>query len=149
MTNTTMGTALAAARRRNDILAAAYKSSAHRLLSRAVANVAASAADQRRELGASLQDMLAALPGPLADARLDLEEALLAQQTLPPGAEAEPSAFLSYLRDAEAADRELFAALAAAAAPIDQNAAIRLAAFSEQARKRATIAGDHLDLLSL
>jgi hypothetical protein len=150
MTTTTLGAALAQARARNDSLVAAYKAVARRALSRAISTFAASAADQRRELGLSLAEMLEALPGGLAA----LELAALELEALPLGEApdleaAEARVLLAHFRDEEAHDRKLFADLAAAAAALDQDAAIRLGAFAEQARKRSNLIGDHLDLLSL
>lgn len=147
MTTTTLGRALAQARARNEALVAAYKSVARRALSRAISSFAASAADQRRELGLSLAEMLAALPESLSGLELPAEAAPALEAVDAETAEAR--ALLASFRDEEAQDRKLFADLAAAAAAVDQDAAIRLGAFAEQARKRSGLVGDHLDLLSL
>lgn len=147
MTTTTLGKALAQARARNDALVAAYKSAARRALSRAISSFATSAADQRRELGLSLAEMLEALPESLSGLELPAEAAPALEAVDAETAEAR--ALLARFRDEEAQDRKLFADLAAAAAAVDQDAAIRLGAFAEQARKRSGLVGDHLDLLSL
>lgn len=147
MTTTTLGKALAQARARNEALVAAYKSVARRALSRAISSFAASAADQRRELGLSLAEMLEALPESLSGLELGAEAAPAGEAVDAETAEAR--ALLARFRDEEARDRKLFADLAAAAAAVDQDAAIRLGAFAEQARKRSSLVGDHLDLLSL
>jgi hypothetical protein len=61
----------------------------------------------------------------------------------------EAKALLSRLLEAETEDRELFALLSAAARPDNPDAAAELEAFSDQAKKRAAWAQDHLDLLAL
>jgi hypothetical protein len=149
MISVSFAEALSAARRRNEVLAGAYREAARHLLSRSVSSVAASAADQRGELGEDLAKLEASLPQSLSALSLSLEEGLLrGAETPAPGGD-EAKALLSRVREAETEDRELFALLAAAARPEDPDAAAELDAFSDQAKKRAAWAQDHLDLLAL
>jgi hypothetical protein len=149
MTSVSFAEALSAARRRNEVLAGAYKEAARHLLSRSVSSVAASAADQRGELGEELAKLEAALPKSLSETRLSLEEGLLKGAELPAQGGDEAKALLSRVLEAETADGELFALLAAAARSSHPDSAAELDAFSDQAKKRASWARDHLDLLAL
>ena len=58
MANSTMTALLGELRRRNDELSAAYRSISKRTLSRSLTTLAASAAEQRRELGETLADIM-------------------------------------------------------------------------------------------
>lgn len=149
MISVSFAEALSAARRRNEVLAGAYREAARHLLSRSVSSVAASAADQRGELGEDLAKLEASLPQSLSGMSLSLEEGLLRGAEAPAQAGDEAKALLSRVRDAEAGDRELFALLAASARTDSPDVAAELEAFSDQAKKRAAWAQDHLDLLAL
>lgn len=149
MISTSFAEALSAAKRRNEELAAIYREAARHLLSRSVSSVAASAADQRGELGEELEKLASSLPAGLAGRPLSLEEGLLG---LGPKGAAQGDAALALLsraQEAETEDSRLFALLAEAARSEEPDAAAELDAFSEQARKRAAWAKDHLDLLAL
>jgi hypothetical protein len=149
MISVSFAEALSAARRRNAALAGVYREAARHLLSRSISSVAASAADQRGELGEDLAKLEASLPQSLSALSLSLDEGLLEGANLPSKGGDEAKALLSRAREAETEDRELFALLAAAARPDSPDAAAELDAFSEQAKKRAAWAQDHLDLLAL
>jgi hypothetical protein len=140
---------LSAARRRNEALAGTYREAARHLLSRSVSSVAASAADQRGELGEELAKLEASLSQSLSEKNLSLEEGLLRGAEAPVQGGDEAKALLSRLLEAETEDRELFALLSAAARSDNPDAAAELEAFSDQAKKRAAWAQDHLDLLAL
>jgi len=149
MISASFAEALSTSRRRNEVLAGAYREAARHLLSRSISSVAASAADQRGELGEELAKLEASLPQSLSETRLSLKEGLLRGAEAPATGGDEVKALLSRLLEAETADCELFALLAAAARSNDPDAAAELDAFSDQAKKRASWAQDHLDLLAL
>jgi hypothetical protein len=102
-------------------------------------------ADQRRELGKALLEF-ASIDGTEA-AIAELEPRFLDIPAIWPGAE--PCDFLEFAVRVETSDYELLACLAGASLPLSSDAAERLAALSEQARKRAAWAQDHLDLLGI
>lgn len=147
--------ALAAAALRNTELTGIYKQTARTLLSRSVANLAKSAADQREELGENLDSFSRSLPADLASLKIELDGKLL--KTGSEGVKAAAGgedkkllvAALTHVQTAEDEDRELFSCLAKAASAGHPDAAAVLDAFSDQARKRAAWAQDHLDLLAL
>jgi len=140
-----LAAALDATSERNSALAASYKDGARSILSRSISSLALSMADQRRELGKTLLD-LAAIAG-TEKAAAELETGLLDAPRAWSGTEA--CDFLNFMVRAETSDYELLACLAGAFVPLSPDAAERLASLSEQARKRAAWAQDHLDLLGI
>jgi hypothetical protein len=147
MTQMSYREALDALSTRNAGWASIYKESAKSLLSRSVSSLAASMADQRRELGRELAALALILP--FDDAPLEIEMDLPAPPSPPIGAEEAIPALLGRMQKAEAEDYELLSALSGAVLPRSVDAAERLAALAEQARKRASWAQDHLDLLGI
>lgn len=148
MENRTLAAVLDEIRSRNEALAAAYRSVSRRTLTRSITTFAASAADQRRELGEALSDIVSTLGQEILGSTAAFP---LPTASLPPSEAAasnDPAFLLKYSRDVENGDRELFAALAALPG-LDTDLSARFAAFSEEARKRSSIAGGHLDLISL
>jgi len=146
--------ALAAAVQRNADLIEVYKRTARTLLSRSAANLAKSAADQREELGRNLADFSSSLPADLAAVKLSIDERFLrtgnGDSTVAGGEEKKLLIdALTHAQAAEDEDRQLFSCLARAAAAGHPDTAAELDAFSDQARKRAAWAQDHLDLLAL
>ena len=149
MLSTTIAAALSGAVRRNEALAAAYRSASRRLLSRQVATMSASASEQRRELALALSEMVRNLDAETGELMVALpEERLLAGPDPAGSTSVEASALLAFFRDEESLDRELYTTLARAPG-LAGDVAARFGAFAEQARKRASVASDHLDLLSL
>jgi hypothetical protein len=147
MTSMPLEAALAAVRLRNEALVGAYKDGARSVLSGPVSRLARSMADQRRELGKDLAE-LALLPGlQEAVAELDLDP-LLFEKPLPWNT-ADVNELLERMRSAEADDYLILACIAGAFVPVSTEAAERVAALAEQARKRSTWARDHLDLLGI
>lgn len=135
---------LTEAGRRNAELSVSYRTASRRLVSRTLTGLAASAMEQRRKLGEELADLQASL----ADREVSLEYPV-SPTGLPLEACGDDTvALLTWFRDMEARERDLFAGLAAQPG-LDGDLASRLAAWAEQARKRASVASDHLDLLSL
>ena len=145
MTNT-IPALLEELRRRNDELATAYRNVSRRTLSRSLTTLAASAADQRKELGKTLADLADHLHG--SEAMAGLPELPQAASPSEAAASTDPGSLLRYFRDIEEGDRQFFAALAGLPG-LDVDLSARLAALSEEARKRAAIANGHLDRLSL
>ncbi len=139
-----LGEALGAASARNAALVSTYKYGAQSLLSRPITSLAQSMADQRKDLGKALA-LLAAIPG-VRDtyAELDLDPERL--EAPPPWAAVSICDFLALVQDAETVDYEILACLAGAILPLSAEAAEQLASLSEQSRKRASWAQDHLDL---
>lgn len=148
MANRTLGAVLEELRNRNEALATAYRSVSRRTLTRSITTFAASASDQRKELGVALAELSATLDQDLLGANGDLPPS--SPETAPEEAATsnDPAFLLRYFRDVENGDRELFAAIAGMRG-LDGDQAARFAAFSEEARKRSSIAGGHLDLISL
>lgn len=139
--------ALDALSARNAALASIYKESAKHLLSRSVSSLAASMADQRRELGRELA-ALTLLPS-IDDTPLKIEMDF--PDFPPPPIETGEaiSVLLGRMQRVEAEDYELLSALSGAVLPRSVDAAERLASLAEQARKRSSWAQDHLDLLGI
>jgi hypothetical protein len=136
--------ALGAASARNAALVSAYKYGAHSILSRPVTSLALSMADQRKDLGKALSAM-AALPG-VRDTYAELDIDPIRLGAPPPWSAANACDFLSLVKEAESIDYEILACLAGAFLPLSPDTAEQLASLSEQSRKRASWAQDHLDL---
>jgi len=148
MANRTLAAALDELRGRNEALAMAYRSVSRRTLTRSITTFAASASDQRKELGEALAELADTLDPGLLAANRDLPAP---GPEIAPGEAAasnDPAFLLRYFRDVENGDRELFSAMAGIQG-LDGDQSARFAAFSEEARKRSSIAGGHLDLISL
>lgn len=135
---------LAEASSRNTALLASYRMASRRLVSRTLAGLAASAIEQRRQLG----EELTALQVGLVDQGVSLDYPDFPQNPLPEACADDTTVILAWFRDMEAAERDLYLALAAQPS-LDGDLAARLSAWGQQARKRASVASDHLDLLSL
>ncbi|MDA8426395.1 MAG: hypothetical protein M0Z80_09690 [Treponema sp.] len=145
MMNVPLSSALETASKRNAVAAATYKAGAKSILSRSISSLALSLADQRRELGKVLLEL--ASVGGAETVLAELEPKFLEGQAIPAGSD--PCAFLEFALRVETEDYELLAALAGAFLPLSTDGAERLAALSEQARKRAAWAQDHLELIKL
>ena len=145
MVSTTVATALETVSKRNSALAAIYTDAARSILSRSVSKLALSVADQRRELGKALVELAQVEGAGLANA--EVEQIPLDQS--PTWAGGEICDFLQFMVKAESAEYELLSSLAGAFVVFSADGAERLASLSEQARKRATWAQDHLDLLGI
>jgi hypothetical protein len=142
-----LGAALEAVSARNNAIVAAYREGAHRLLSRSISSLCLSMANQRREFGKELA-VLAELPGlKNTETELEIEAAQLEQPTAWNVSDAKE--LLPRMQTCEIADYELLAVLAGASILQSTEAAERLAALAEQARKRASWVQDHLDLLGI
>jgi hypothetical protein len=142
-----LGAALEAVSARNSAIITAYRDGAHRFISRSISSLILSMTEQRREFGKELA-VLADLPG-LKDAETELEIESF-QLELPGLMKAsEACGLLPQMQVHELADYELLAALAGATVALSTDAAERLAALAEQARKRASWVQDHLDLLGI
>jgi hypothetical protein len=148
MTSPTLSAILEDARHRNEELSAAYRSVARRPLPRSVTGYAATAAEQRRRFQDGLGDLLVGIDSELLDSRPTLPPLPPAIPPQEAAARDDPAFLLAYFRDAEAADRDLFAAIAALPG-LDPDLASRFHALSDEARKRASVAADHHDLLAL
>jgi len=135
---------LADAGRRNMELSAAYKAASRRMVSRTLTGLAAAAMEQRRQLGDELSALLEGLKGQAVS--IDYPD--FPKDPLQGGCSDDPAVVLTWFRDMEARERDLFAALAAQPS-LDSDIAAKLAAWAEQARKRASTANHHLDLLAL
>ncbi len=139
-----LATILAEASSRNTTLLASYRTASRRLVSRTLTGLAATAIEQRRQLG----EELTALQLGLVDQGVNLDYPVFPKETLPEAGADETKAILAWFRDMEAAERDLFLALAGQPG-LEGDLAARLSAWAQQARKRASVASDHLDLLSL
>lgn len=148
MTGQSFSSILAASLHRNQAIAAAYKEASRRLLSRAVSGLAASAAEQRRELGEELAALASSLSPEMSALPLELPDAVVALADSPVPGMDNPATIIAFFRDVEEAEHQLYGVLATAAAK-DPDANATLSGFAEQARKRSSIASDHLDLLGL
>lgn len=135
---------LADAGRRSTELSAAYRSASKRTVSRTLTGLAASAMEQRRQLG----EEIAALHASLGELEVSLELPTFPADLPVEACGDDPVLIFTWFKDMESRDRDLFAALASQPG-LDPDLAARLAAWAEQARKRASMASDHLDLLSL
>jgi len=147
MARITYGEALQSLSTRNDALALFYREGARSLLSRSMSNLAASIIDQRRELAKELaslarEEALAALP-------LEIEGTLPQPPSPAPSPDSRVESFLEGMLKMETEDYDSLSALAGAVLPRSVEAAERLAALAEQARKRASWAQDHLELLGI
>jgi hypothetical protein len=149
MVRTSFSDVIKVAQRRNDEIASAYKLASRRLLSRQLSSLAASAADQRAALGEELGHIVETVSEAVATMELALpENTVAAAQAAIPGQDDEKKLF-AFFRDTEATEKELDIVLASQLASVDPDLASRFEAFAEQARKRAAMASDHLDLLCL
>jgi hypothetical protein len=144
-----MARLLEAARERNEAIASSYKSASKRLLSRSMSSMAAAAADQRKELGNDLSEIAAGLDASLACMAFALPDDLVSQATMPIPETEDAARLFGFFRDIEEADRKLYALVADLVGKANPDLASRLENFAELARKRAALAADHLDLLSL
>jgi rubrerythrin len=141
-----LGEALNRAQGRNAGLRDFYRDLARRSSQRSVAGLAATAAEQRDSLAEELSRLVAEAVRPENQTRVDLPvEAATAAPPKETGGD--PVETLSWIRDAERQDEGFFNTLASAA--LDRDLSQRLASIAEQAKKRADLARDHLDLLSL
>ncbi len=145
MSETTIGAAFEAAQSRNAQLCSAYKGAARSLLSRSASNFAASAADQRQSLAKALSEIVPALAPAIANQPLAFS--LPAPLEAPP--HGETAAVFAYFKTHEDIDAALYAALATAIEAFEEDAAIRLRNFADEAHKRSALIADHLDLLAL
>lgn len=143
------GAILDAASARNDGLAAFYASAAHHVLSRPLARFAAAVGEQRHDLARELEDLLPLMRPDLALLAVELDEALFAGPESLTAPEMGARELAELIKGEEDRDRELFSLLAAKAAEKDRNLAETLAHVADAARKRASTAADHLDLLGM
>jgi len=150
--------ALEVAMTRNSAVAAVYREASRRLLSRSISTLARSMEDQRRESGKELE-ALRSVFGSLIELDLDLADPDALRSPIVAPAIEDAAALLAAMERWESEDFELLAAIAGAAIagtaiaeaalPASTEVAERVAALAEQARKRASWAQDHLDLLGI
>lgn len=138
---------------RNAKLAATYRDWARHLPPGPVSRLAFSMAEQRGDLGKSLDEISLALASANASANVEVE--LETAPASAAGSEAASAALsdikelLKLMAAAEAADQEFLAALAGAVLPASRDAAETLASEADSARKRSAWAQDQLELLSM
>jgi hypothetical protein len=141
---------------RNSAIAAAYREWARRLPPGPSSKLASSMAEQRLELGKTLGEIAAAiaavssLPELVVEFEIEPFPASLGEgRSANAATPAEPKEVLRRMAETEAADYELLAAAAGAVLPLSSAVAEQIAAEAGAARKRATWAQDHLDLLGM
>ncbi|MDP3178775.1 MAG: hypothetical protein Q8M76_12795, partial [Spirochaetaceae bacterium] len=145
--------ALEVASTRSSAIAAVYREAARKLLSRSISTLARSMEDQRRESGKELEALRSEF-GSAIELDLDLADPDSLWGPIVPPAIEDAAALLTAMKRWESEDFELLAAIAGAAIaetalPASTDVAERVAALAEQARKRASWAQDHLDLLGI
>lgn len=145
MSKITLADALKALQSRNDALISAYREGAQALSPGPVPNLATSMAEQRKELGKSL----AALASSTGRAEIDLDTPALEGDSSPPAVAKDPASLLGLMHEAEEADYERLAELAGSVLAVSAQAAELLASEANAAKKRASWARDHLDLMGL
>jgi hypothetical protein len=140
--------ALEVALTRNSAVAAVYREGARTLLSRSISTLARSMADQRRESAKEIEILRSGF-GATIELDLDLADPDLLLAPVVASAIEDSVVLLTAMKRWESEDFELLAAIAGAALPASTEIAERVAALAEQARKRASWAQDHLDLLGI
>jgi len=131
---------------RNEALIGLYREGARRLPPGPAGNLALSMAEQRRDLSKALSS-LAELPGGRVE--IELDESFAAAEPSGEPVPADAAGLLSFIKKAEDADFERLSGLSGASLPISPAAAELLASEAGGAKKRASWAQDHLDLLDL
>jgi hypothetical protein len=137
--------ALKALLSRNDALIGAYRESAKALPPGPVPNLASSMAEQRKELGKAL----APLASSAGNSEIDIDSSALNVAASLPSRAKDPASLLRLMYDAENAEYERLTEFAGSALAISAQAAELLASEANAARKRASWARDHLDLMGL
>ncbi len=130
---------------RNEALIGLYREGARRLPPGPAGNLAASMAEQRRDLSKALSSLA---EGPEGRAEVELDDSFAAPE---PGGPLplDAAGLLGLIKEAEDADFERLSDLSGASLRISPEAAELLASEAGVAKKRASWARDHLDLLGL
>ena len=130
---------------RNTGLVSAYREAVRRLAPGPVSKLAASIVEQRHDLGNAIAEIANDRTIPEVEVEFDSEPIFaIAVTTI-----SDPVGLLKEMAHEEAADHEILATVAGALLPASIDAAERLAAQADSARKRSTWAQDHIDLLSM
>jgi hypothetical protein len=145
MPKITLADALKALQSRNDALISAYREGAKALSPGPVPNLASSMAEQRKELGKAL----ATLASSAGRSEIDLDPPALEGAASPPAGAKDPASLLRLMYDAEDAEFERLTELAGSVLAVSAQAAELLASEANAAKKRASWARDHLDLMGL
>jgi hypothetical protein len=143
-----LGEALKSLQTRNDALIGAYREGARSLPPGPVANLATSMAEQRKDLAKTLAS-LSASPVCRAEIELDSDARIPAALALAPMGARDAAGVLAFMRESEDSDFELFTALAGSAVAVSTQAAELFASAASEAKKRASWAKDHLELMGL
>jgi hypothetical protein len=145
MSKIMLADALKALSARNEALIGAYREGAKALPPGPVPNLASSMAEQRKELGKAL----ATLTSSAGRSEIDIDESELGEAASPVAVARDPAGLLRLLFDAEDAEYERLTELAGSVLAVSAPAAELLASEANSAKKRASWARDHLDLLGL
>lgn len=130
---------------RNSKLSTSYKEAARKSLSRPASSLASTAASQRHELGEELDGLLSKQGEKLQGIEVQIDQEF---PQFVPESEDVPQ-FIASIRDIERGEQLLFNSLGGQLGESESELQARFASFAEQARKRADMASDHLDLLAL
>jgi len=146
MSKIVLGEALRALLARNEALIVAYREGARNLPPGPVPNLAGSMVQQRRDLAKALTALAAS---PASYAEIDVDSDPRSSEAPTPGGAKDVIGLLGLMKEAEDADFERLTELAGSALPVSADAADLFASEANGAKKRASWAQDHLDLMSL
>jgi hypothetical protein len=146
MSRIVLGEALKALQTRNDALIGAYREGARSLPPGPVANLATSMAEQRKDMAKTLATLSAS---PVCRAEIELDSDARIPGSLAPLGSRDAAGVLSFMKESEDSDFELFTDLAGSAVAVSAQAAELLASVASEAKKRASWAKDHLELMGL
>jgi predicted phage gp36 major capsid-like protein len=136
-------------RARNLAVATVYREWSRRLPPGPVSKLAASIAEQRRDLDKALAEIAADQSPRGAEVEFELAPAQAEGVSSEDSELSEPKAILRKIVAAEAADHDLLAEAAGSALSLSTEIAERLAAEAASARKRSIWAQDQLELMEM
>ncbi len=144
------GEALAAFKIRNESLISLYRDRIKTIPPGPIGSLTASIAEQRRDLARDLSKILSSFEeSPLRSAEIEYDSPLdTGVHDIKTGS-SDAIELLRFIKEAEDSDFERLSELAGAVLPISSAVAEFLAAEASGAKKRASWAQDHLDLLGL
>ena len=134
---------------RNTAIASTYHSLARHLPPGPLCKLATSMAEQRHDLGKTLEEASVFHSLPESEIEFEVDPANAVSAATVAGAVGNAKELLKKMMEAELADHELLATVAGAVLPASVLIAERLASEAESARKRSVWAQDHLDLINI
>ncbi len=150
MPKSSLGDVLAAYKERNESLIAVYRERSKNIPPGPIGNLAASIIEQRREAAHELAKILSSLQEPaLHLAELELAPLVAVKTAGTESSVSDAAALLRFIQETEDSDFEHLSDLAGAVLPFSSELAEFFASAASAAKKRASWARDHLDLMDL